>query len=164
MFGQFAEAKQDFSSLAAEQTERADVWLGLALCHRALHDLDSALDALARVERLAPNNPKAHNIRGAVLMEQQATAAAITAFERAVELAPNYSAAWNNLGCLLHAQGQFSRAAECFAKILQLEPGNESAANSLRDCLGKPINSPRQLQSRRPPSCPSSRKENHQAA
>lgn len=135
MFGQFAAAKQDFSDLAAEMPERADVWLGLGLCYRALNDFDSALDALTRVERLSPNNPKAHNIRGAILMEQQAPTAAITAFERAVELAPNYTAAWNNLGCILHAQNQPGRAAECFAKIVQLEPQNETAANSLRECL-----------------------------
>jgi tetratricopeptide (TPR) repeat protein/ADP-heptose:LPS heptosyltransferase len=135
MFGQFDAAKQDFSDLAAALPERADVWLGLGLCHRALNDFDSALDALTRVERLSPNNPKAHNIRGAILMEQQAPAAAITAFERAVELAPNYAAAWNNLGCILHAQNHAGRAAECFAKIVQLEPQNESAANALRECL-----------------------------
>lgn len=142
MFGQFAEAKQDFNALATAQPERSEVWLGLALCYRALNDFDSALDALTRVERLAPNNPKAHNIRGAILMEQQTPSAAITAFERAVELAPNYSAAWNNLGCILHAQHQYSRAAESFAKILQLEPQNESAANSLRECLKLSENAP----------------------
>ncbi|MFK5284301.1 tetratricopeptide repeat protein, partial [Lacticaseibacillus paracasei] len=75
--------------LAAADPERADVWLGLGLCYRALHDFDSALDALARAERLTPNNPKIHNVRGAVVMEQQSPTAAIRAFERAVELAPS---------------------------------------------------------------------------
>ncbi len=135
MFGHFAAAKQDFGELTNTHPERDDIWLGLGLCHRALQDYGSALDALTRAERLTPNNPKILNVRGAIVMEQQLPLEAIAAFERAVELAPNYTAAWNNLGCILHAQNQHSRAAECFAKIVQLEPQNENAANSLRECL-----------------------------
>lgn len=135
MFGHFTEAQQDFSALANSSPERDDVWLGLGLCYRGLHDYDSALDALDRAERLTPNNPKLHNVRGAIVMEKQLPSEAIAAFERAVQLAPNYTAAWNNLGCILHAQNQPDRAAECFAKIVQLEPQNEAAAQALQECL-----------------------------
>lgn len=100
-----------------------------------------ALDRAAAEYRAAieiePENEKAHNNLGLVLVARGETQAGIESFRTSLRINPAQVETRNNLGNALAGDGQFDAAIEMFEKLLDTDPGNMAAHNNLATTLAR---------------------------
>ena len=96
-------------------TEREDPQHALADCDEAI--------------RLAPKDPVARSIRGAVYSAMQNYDKAIADFDEVVRLQPNDGSSYHDRGAARMFQRDFDRAIADFNKAIQLDPKNTDALN-----------------------------------
>jgi Tfp pilus assembly protein PilF len=92
---------------------------------------DAVADYCRRALGLAPERADLLNARGAALLAQGDSAAAISCLSAAVALAPEYSDALYNLGCAHQAAGDLDAAADAFHRAQKQDPENISIYNNL---------------------------------
>ncbi|MFT3780593.1 MAG: tetratricopeptide repeat protein [Nibricoccus sp.] len=85
----------------------------------------------ADIVRKFPENPRAHNNLGSVLLEAGKITEARARFINAIELKPEYAAAYNNLGNTYKAEESLSEAIKWYEKALILDPNNPEILHNL---------------------------------
>ena len=86
-------------------------------------DPESAVSALAQLNKLRPNDPGLLNDFGGVLCQTGAFERAEKAFRKAVQLRPGHVQSLANLGQALVGVGKFEDAKAAFEAVLEKEPG-----------------------------------------
>ncbi len=80
-----------------------------------------------------PDNARAYNNFGAVLLRAGKVEEAKFAFDKAAELDPNYDTPLSNLGYVyMVVEENYERALPLLQAALEINPRNESALNNLR--------------------------------
>ena len=106
---------------AAAHAGHARLWQVLGLMHRALDELDPAIEALDRAARLAPGNALIAHGHARAALEAGRPAAAL--FERALPLAPADEALPLGLAAALIAENRTEEAAALLEARLRDRPG-----------------------------------------
>lgn len=96
-----------------------------------------ALELFSRAVRADPNDAKAHNGLGRVLMALEQPEAALSAFQTAAQLAPAEAGYHRNLGYVLAGFGRLQEAADQYSAALALDPRDAAAAETLAAILGE---------------------------
>ena len=102
-----------------------------ALALRAKGQYDAAIAEWGSAMAINPDEPKAHNNLGVVLVEKGETGAAAAEFRKAVALRPGYAEAHYNLGGALARQGKLEDAVAQFRKAAALDEGDAQMHNDL---------------------------------
>ncbi|MDQ8164495.1 MAG: tetratricopeptide repeat protein [Gemmatimonadota bacterium] len=84
----------------------------------------------ARVLRVEPNSPVAHNNAGNLLMRDGRVNEAIVHYRAAVAVKPAYAEAHDNLGVALAATGKFPDAIVAYQRALQIQPSFDAPQNN----------------------------------
>lgn len=101
--------------------EQRDALYALAVAHRYLNQPGAALDALDRLQELAPDYGRAWQERGHTLLAMDAPERARAAYERALALNPALPASWERLGRLHRRAGDIERGQAARQKYLELK-------------------------------------------
>lgn len=84
-----------------------------------------------------PNNPRAHNNIGKVLLDAGILPQAIEHFEQAIKLRSSYAVAHDNLGSAFAQTGKYEEAVQQFDLALQLQPGLGEAQFNMARALAR---------------------------
>lgn len=98
-------------------------------------DYDSAVEEYARVVRLRPDLPEAHNNLGAALKKKGELGKAIESFGRSLSLKPDYTEALSNRGWAYLEQRRWPEARRDFERALKIDPAHEGALHGLSRAL-----------------------------
>ena len=90
-------------------------------------DLKIDLDYYNKILADDPDNERARNNKGTVMLKAENAPAALECFNRALALRPNYVNAWVGKGASERKLGEHTAALESFDRALELEPHNISA-------------------------------------
>ncbi|HBL10310.1 MAG TPA: peptidase S1, partial [Cyanobacteria bacterium UBA11162] len=90
---------------------------------------------IRRVIESDPNNARAYNFLGIVLVEQEKLEEAVASFQTAIQLNPNDAIGYYNLGYMLSEQGKLEEAISLYQKAIQLDPNFASAYHNLGNVL-----------------------------
>jgi len=120
-------------SLAPDHVEARTLlgWLKLEL----RNDLPGAIEAYARVVKLRPRYPEAHNNLGVALKKKGDLDRALESFDRALELSPGYAEAWVNRGWVYVEQNKWREAQRDFKQALMLNENDDAALYGLSRAL-----------------------------
>jgi len=134
--GAFAQARQLYRRLLAEQPDGAELWRRLGEACQALGDRAAAEAAHRRALELEPH-AGAYNNLGIVLMEQGRFDEAASCYHRALQLLPGYAEAYNNLGIARMDAGRLDEAVANCREALRLRPDYPAAHNNLGMALAR---------------------------
>jgi Tfp pilus assembly protein PilF len=95
------------------------------------HRLDAALALADRIQAAAPQLSAAHEVRGAVLADQDQDDEARAAYRQALQLDPRNFSAMRRLGRLEMKTGHPAAARDLFRTVLQLRPDDASTQADL---------------------------------
>ena len=114
---------------AAERQERlaADAKAHFEKAERAFEQrkIDEAMKFLDLAEAGAPNDPKANNLRGEILMAQKKFDEAEVVLRKAYTANPEFREAQYNLAQIPFKRGQYSIARDRFEELFGATPGDE---------------------------------------
>ena len=96
---------------------------------------DAASEAWKKALEMAPDDARAHNNFGVILMEMGKVDEAIAQFRSALDLNRDSSQTHNNLGTALAEKGNVEEALPLFQKAVELNPDNASAQVNLGNAL-----------------------------
>lgn len=99
------------------------------------HDYESQLKIWTDTVAKAPNNPRAHNVVGLVLLAEGQYSAAAKEFMTVIRMLPDLPEGENNLGTALMGQGQTAAAIEHFERAIKLDPKYPDAYFNLAGAL-----------------------------
>ena len=108
-------------AVAAANPRHARLWQVLGLIHRALDELDPAVEALDRAVSLAPANALIAHGRARAVLEAGRPASRL--FEEAGRLAPQDESIWLGLIAARIAEGEWQRGAAELGAELRRRPG-----------------------------------------
>ena len=111
--------------------EGAAYYLSLAHAYIEHHRQDRALEALARAEAEAPDDPEVLRSVAELYEQTGQPDLAVASFERAVGLAPDDGGLHASLGALYRAQGEPEKARAAYEKAARLSPNDPSLLTSL---------------------------------
>jgi putative PEP-CTERM system TPR-repeat lipoprotein len=136
--GHLARGETERALIELEQASRLSASAGqadLALIVLNLRhkDYDAALQAIAALEKKAPNTPVTHNLRAAALLGQQDRAGARKALQRALEIDPTFHPAAVNLARLDMQDKNPDAARKTFENVLAKDKNNLAAMLALAD-------------------------------
>jgi len=97
-------------------------WSALALAHKKLGDIDSAINCCERLRDLAPRAPAVHYNLGVIYTEKVLLEAAKNSYEEAIRLRPEYISAHINLGMIYASCGDVDKAFESYRAALSVDP------------------------------------------
>jgi arylsulfatase A-like enzyme len=133
--GDLASAVTHFRALVAEEPENATFRRSLAAALRKSGQARAAADALAGLERLAPDDPLAWHEAAVSLAHAGKREEAIRAERRAIALGPDLPELHNHLGILLAGAGDVPASLDEFAAATRLDPNNARAWNNQANAL-----------------------------
>jgi tetratricopeptide (TPR) repeat protein len=90
-------------------------------------DLKIDLDYYNKILSGDPDNERAWNNKGTVMLKAENAPAALECFNRALALRPHYVNAWVGKGASERSLGEYLTALESFDRALELQPHNISA-------------------------------------
>jgi tetratricopeptide (TPR) repeat protein len=93
-------------------------------------DVDTALDDIATIVRLAPDYAPAYNNRAKIYVDLKREAEALVELNHALMLDPEYSDAYTNRGIIFHHRKQFDSAIADASQAARFNPLNTSAWNN----------------------------------
>lgn len=93
--------------------------------------IDEAIAEWKKALDLSPENDKAHNNVGLLLVAAGRFEEAIPHFEKTLKVNPEYPVAHSNLGVALAGSGKLDDAIAEFEKALTVDPGSTEAKNNL---------------------------------
>ena len=102
-----------------------------------LNDGQGALNQLAELQALEPNNPFLHELQGQILFETGRVREAVAPYARAVELAGREPLIRLGYGRALMESGEEARAVEALQLVVQAEPRNAFAWRMLGIARGR---------------------------
>ena len=122
-------ASAGFAELEAVAAIDRGVRSNMALIAARLrtNDLPGALKAIDDLEKKQPDNPLAHSLRGAALLQNKDAAGARASFEKALKLDPLFYSATAGLVGIDLAAGKNDAAQKHLDTLLQLDPRNMRA-------------------------------------
>lgn len=100
-------------------------------------DYQSPLDLWAQTTAAAPDNARAHNNYGELLLQADRPVEAISQFEAAVRLRADYPEVHNNWGNALVQLGQLDDAIRHYQKALRLDPHSAPSHNNWGNVLSQ---------------------------
>lgn len=115
-------AAASLRQLVQQQPGRTDAQLLLADLYRAQGNFDDSLAIYRKLGELFPQNPQVPMLSGAVLLQQNKTAAARKSFSSALELAPDYLPALGQLVELDLQEKKYPDAMQLITKQLERTP------------------------------------------
>jgi len=95
-------------------------------------DLDQAAQSAEKTVEVAPENPDALYLLGAVRMGRRDLAGAEKAFRRALAVAPDHPAVLSDLSVLLASQGRRQEAESLLERLVKIQPDNRAARANLQ--------------------------------
>lgn len=125
--GQTESAIAAFRNMMELGEDKTKPGLQLLAIHLRERDYKRALELVAELETLAPDDPEVVNARGVVLVALDERAAARKQFERALELDEGYHPARFNLARLDLLEGDQDAARKCYMEVLARDPANVGA-------------------------------------
>lgn len=130
--GQIEAGLETLQSIAASDTgTSADMALISTYLRR--NELDKALKAIDELQKKAPTNPVAGQLRGRVLLSQKDEAGARKSFEGVLAIDPNYFPAITSLASMDVAAQKPEEARKRFEGLLSREPKNGRAMIALAE-------------------------------
>ncbi|MEK6757360.1 MAG: tetratricopeptide repeat protein [Bacteroidota bacterium] len=111
-------------------------WIGHYLLGTAwakVYDWRQAHEEFVAAIDMDPNEPRAWQMCGEVLLSLQRFDEAERYLHKALELNPLLTDAVVDFGYLFLKRGDYQRARECFERALQLEPGHSKALQGTRE-------------------------------
>ena len=126
-----AAAAAEYRRVVRMRGEAVDALSNLALCLRALGELEEAERCARRAVELAPGSGQALHNLGVVQRARGDAVAAIATLRRAADLQPDSSVIWNDLGEAQLAASEYSSAEECFCRAVQINPAFGQARANL---------------------------------
>ena len=112
----FDAAHSDLQPILAQDADNEEALYLAAVCCRYLRDFDAALEYLASLKRVAPENGRAHQEEAHTYRDMQRPDAALAAYQRACRYNPALVASWREQVRLLRAAGQEASAANAEAQ------------------------------------------------
>ena len=112
----------------------AAVWLtGATIRRNAVYHSGEVMwrDVVAK----RPDNPRAHEHVGTILIAQQRFAEAMASYREAIRVEPTFTSAHANLANALHQTGQLPAAIEQYREAARLDPQHIVARMNLGDAL-----------------------------
>jgi Flp pilus assembly protein TadD len=94
---------------------------------------DEALAALARAERLDPENPEIHGALALLWIQQRRLDRAEAEYREALKREPNRGAWHAGLGVVFFRQGDLDAAASELAEAVRLDPDDLRVQDQLRE-------------------------------
>jgi putative PEP-CTERM system TPR-repeat lipoprotein len=131
--GDTAEAIADLERASRSDSGQHQSGFILALHYLRENQPDKALEALNELEKVIPNDPTLHNMKGAAYGSKKDLANARSSFEKALAIAPNYFSAARNLAQLDLAQNRPADARRRYEAILAAESKNIRAMIALAE-------------------------------
>jgi len=92
-----------------------------AVCYRYKQDYRQAQSLLSRLLTVDPNNGRAHQEQGHLLMAEKQLAPALSAFVRACKINPALTASWQAQATLFSARGDRPSADQAKAQLARLQ-------------------------------------------
>ena len=121
--GYFAEAREQFEAAIQAGGDPGASYAGLARV--TIYDAEDPGDMLSAAEvamAVAPDDPRAHVVMGAVLREVGRPEEALETLRRAAEMVPATPAASFELGRTWAQMGEAERAREAWARFVEMSP------------------------------------------
>lgn len=135
--GDAERAKALYEQVLEKDPEHAGAWLNLGAVFRKDGQIDRALEALRRADRLAPDHPGVRFNLGNALADDGALDDAAMAFRDVIRLDPGFIDAFNNLGDVLTRSGNITAAIEVFTQGLAGAPEHPGLRANLGNALLK---------------------------
>lgn len=129
--GNRSAALAELEAIASLSTKPGEADINLILLHLRGNEFDSALQAVAKLEKKLPNSALAQNLRGAALWGKQDKAGARRAWEQALLIDPKYFPAAANLARMDIQENKTSVAQQRFLNILRIDKNNTAAMVAL---------------------------------
>ena len=127
------EALADLESAASMSGKVSEADINLILFYLKGKEFDSALQAVARLEKKLPNSPITYNFRAAALLGKQDELGARKALEQALVIDPKFFPAASNLARMDLRQGKIHVARQRFLKVLEKDKKNIASMVALAD-------------------------------
>jgi tetratricopeptide (TPR) repeat protein len=134
--GRLREAEQNFQRTIEAMPSFTQAHLSLAEARLARKDARGALEALARGQRDAPNEPALFDREGQIWQQLGDNVRAMAAYEKAAALAPSDALVRWRMGELFLTGGSPDRARSLFRQATELDPTVADYWNSLGMVLG----------------------------
>jgi putative PEP-CTERM system TPR-repeat lipoprotein len=131
--GESAEALADLEKATRLSDKPGQADMTLVMMHLKGKEYDSALQAIANLEKKLPNNPVTHNLRASALLGKQDRAGARKALEQALALQPKFFPAAVNLARMDMEDKKPEAARQRFETILKEDKTNVGAMLALAD-------------------------------
>jgi putative PEP-CTERM system TPR-repeat lipoprotein len=125
--GELELAIEDLARAAAMSKEVTSADTALVLAHLARRDFPKALEAVASMQKKAPQDPRAANLKGLVLLEQGDQEGARRSFESAMSMNKKFVPAVVNLTKLDLAARDTDTARKRFEELLRIDGNNPDA-------------------------------------
>jgi putative PEP-CTERM system TPR-repeat lipoprotein len=128
-------AIQDLEAASAADERQIQADLVLIANYLRNREFDKALAAVQTLEKKQPDNPLAHNMKGAIYLAKRDPANARKSFEQALALKGDYAPALYNLARLDLAEKKPEQAKHRYEAILAKQPNNEVALLGMAELL-----------------------------
>lgn len=122
--GDIEAAMRELNTATRLDQKQVQPLVALTLLHLNRKQYDLALDTLAQLDALLPNNPVVYNLAGVIRLSKREDDAARKQFERALQLNPVYMAAAMNLAQMDMRIGKPEAAKARYQKILAKDSDN----------------------------------------
>ena len=133
--GDVDRAIQDLEAASAADERQIQADLVLIANYLRSREYDKALAAVQNLEKKQPDNPLAHNMKGAIYLAKRDPANARKSFEQALALKNDYAPALYNLARLDLAEKNPAEAKRRYEAVLAKQPNNEVALLGMADLL-----------------------------
>ena len=117
------------SSIAPDDDQ---TWLRLGIAAKSAGEVDEAVAAFSKLLRLGARKALAHQMLGAIHLEEHRIEASIRHSRAAIALQPRFAEAYSNLGTALLRQGDTAAAIANYREALRIDPDLAAARMSLQ--------------------------------
>ena len=117
----FDEAMSDLAHVLATDPDNADALYMSAVCRRYTAEFQSALEFLAQLKTVSPENGRAHQEEGHTFRDMGRPDDALLAYSRACRLNPALEASWQGQVKILSGKGKLREARKVQAQLEYLK-------------------------------------------
>ena len=117
----FGDALRDLGGLLESEPDNPDALYMVAVCHCYTCDFDTALQQIARLKEISPENGRAHQEEGHTYRDMGRPAEALQAYSRACRFNPALVASWRGQLDILRSKGLDRQAEQVTAQLDALQ-------------------------------------------
>lgn len=117
----FDDALDELTTVLDSDPDNMDALYMSAVCHRYTHNFDTALELLARLKALAPENGRAHQEEAHAYRDMGNPELALEAYARACRYNPALVASWKGRLDILSRQGRTEQASQIAANLKSIQ-------------------------------------------